>query len=96
MNKYDRIKRASQYTKELEKIEVSIKKLVEGNLSSLSLEVKDSGFETLRLKSIMDEADIRSAEYLAMATDFYRHNIIMYYNMRKKDIIKEIDNLIED
>lgn len=99
MNLYDNIRHANILTNELEDIENIINTLQGSELIAVISRhpgTDYSGSKQLphHLDKLVKEGPQKAYEFLQMSNEFYKEQLIKYYTMRKDDIIKEINNLM--
>lgn len=95
MNLYERIKAANKLTTELEDIDRIINGLTEGQLVTIVSKDRSRGTKVYELESLSTKGHAEAQALLAMSIEFFKQQLIKYYELRKEGIVKDIDNLIE-
>ena len=95
MNLYDRIRTANKLTTELEDIDRIINGLTEGQLVTLVSKDKVRGTKVYELESLLTKGSKEAQSLLTMSIEFFKQQLIKYYELRKEDIVFDINNLVE-
>ena len=90
MDLYDKIKKASKLTKELEELKKEYCKLMENNIRIIL--VGES--QKIYVKNLISDKPTDAVNHLKMATEFYEVQLVKYFELCIQDLEKEIESLM--
>lgn len=90
MDLYDKIKKASKLTGELEELKREYSNLVENNISIVLI----GDIQKIRIDKIISKDPTDAVNHLKMATEFYETQLAKYFELCIQDLEKEIESLM--
>lgn len=90
MDLYDKIKKASKLTGELEELKREYSNLMENNISIVLVGDR----QKILVDKIISKDPTDAINHLKMATEFYEVQLIKYFGLCIQDLEKEIESLM--